>query len=233
MVDGTVVLLHGLGRTMHSMSRLQSHINAAGFETRNIGYRSRHMTVREAAEHVSVELGDLQVDHPLIGVTHSMGALVLRGLVSRFNWQGSVLLGPPNHASGLAGYVSAIPPVRWLMGPACSELAFEPVLPDPPKPCGIIVGTRGATLDNPPSWIGALRGVFDHDEVHDGTVSLRESVHPAATDLAMVNASHLRMVNHPETVQLVLRFLETGGFGTAGMEPSVAEVAVGADPLAT
>ena len=67
------------------MLRLQSHINAAGFETRNIGYRSRHMTVREAVEHVSAELGDFQVDHPLIGVTHSMGALVLRGLVSRFN----------------------------------------------------------------------------------------------------------------------------------------------------
>jgi len=215
------------------MSYLQSQIDAAGYETRNIGYRSRHWTVQEAAEHVSAELGDLQVQHPLIGVTHSMGALVLRALTSRFNWQGCVMLGPPNHASGMAGFVAATPPLRWLMGPACDELAREPLCPDPPRPCGIIVGTRGATLDNPPSWLGALRGVFDHDEVHDGTVSLREAVHPAATDLALVDASHTRLMNHPETVRLVVRFLETGGFGTAGMEPSMAEAATTADAVAT
>lgn len=215
------------------MSYLQSQIDASGYETRNIGYRSRHWTVQEAAEHVSAELGDLQVQHPLIGVTHSMGALVLRALTSRFSWQGCVMLGPPNHASGMAGFVAATPPLRWLMGPACDELAREPLCPDPPRPCGIIVGTRGATLDNPPSWLGALRGVFDHDEVHDGTVSLREAVHPAATDLALVDASHTRIMNHPETVRLVVRFLETGGFGTAGMEPSMAEAATTADAVAT
>ncbi|MDP6987657.1 MAG: alpha/beta hydrolase, partial [Phycisphaerales bacterium] len=79
-MDGTVVLLHGLGRTSRSMSYLQSQIEAAGFGSRNIGYRSRHLTVREAADYVSGELGDLQVDHPVIGVTHSMGGLVLRAL---------------------------------------------------------------------------------------------------------------------------------------------------------
>ncbi len=215
------------------MSHLQWQIAEAGFETRNIGYRSGQWTVREAAKHVSDELGDLQVEHPLIAVTHSMGALVLRALTGRFNWKGCVMLGPPNHASGMAGCVAVIPPLRWLMGPACGELTREPLYPDPPKPCGIIAGTRGATLDNPPSWLGAMRGVFDHDEVHDGTVSLREAVHPAATDLAMVDASHTRLMNHPETVRLVLRFLKTGGFGTAGMEPSMAEAATSGDPVAT
>jgi hypothetical protein len=78
-----------------------------------------------------------------------------------------------------------------------------------------------------------MRGVFGHDEVHDGTVSLREAVHPAATDLAMVHTSHTRLMNHPQTVALVIRFLETGGFGTAGMEPSLAEAAVAPDPATT
>jgi hypothetical protein len=225
-VEGTVILLHGLGRTRRSMAYLDSQVQASGFDTRLLGYPSRRCTVREAAEHVSSELGDLQVEHPLIGLTHSMGGLVLRTLASRFNWKGCVMLGPPNHASSMAGFVAATPPLRWLMGPACGELVSEPLCPDPPRPCGIIVGTSGATLDNPPSWLGAMRGVFEHDEVHDGTVSLREAVHPAATDLAMVHASHTRMMNHPETISLVIRFLETGGFGTAGMEPSLAEAAM-------
>jgi len=68
-----------------------------------------------------------------------------------------------------------------------------------------------------------MRGVFERDEVHDGTVSLREAVHSAATDVAMVDASHTRIMDHPQTVELVLKFLKTGGFGTAGMDPAEAE----------
>ena len=109
------------------MSYMDSQIQAAGFDTRTIGYPSRLCTVREASEHVSSELGDLKVRRQLIGVTHSMGGLVLRTLASRFNWQGCVMLGPPNHASSMAGFIAATPPLRWLMGPACVELAREPL----------------------------------------------------------------------------------------------------------
>jgi pimeloyl-ACP methyl ester carboxylesterase len=230
-MEGTVVLLHGLGRSNRSMARLEASIVGAGFETRNLAYQSRRCGVREAAEEVSFQLGDLRVEQPLIGVTHSMGGLVLRALASRFNWQGCVMLGPPNHASGLASSVSRIGLFRWLMGPACIELGKELRWPDPPRPCGIIVGTAGMTLDNPPSWLAGLRGVFEHDEVHDGTVSLSEAAHAAATDLALVDASHTRIMDHPETIKLVLKFLQTGGFGTAGMEPAMAEAIERADSL--
>ncbi len=222
-MEGMVILLHGLGRTRGSMARLQSHIAAAGWDTRNIGYRSRQGGVREAAEAVSAQLGDLRIEQPLIAVTHSMGGVVLRALASRFRWQGCVMLAPPNHASSFAGWSAGVPPIRWLMGPACGELGREPIWPPPPKPCGIVVGTTGATLDNPPSWLASMRGIFQRDEVHDGTVSLREAVHSGATDVAMVDASHTRIMNHPETVELVLKFLRTGGFGTAGMDPAEAE----------
>jgi pimeloyl-ACP methyl ester carboxylesterase len=230
-MEGTVVLLHGLGRSSRSMARLEASIAGAGFETRNLAYRSRCCSIREAAEEVSAQLGDLRIEHPLIGVTHSMGGVVMRALASRFNWRGCVMLGPPNHASGLAASTSRMRLFRWLMGPACIELGQELRWPDPPRPCGIIVGTAGMTLDNPPSWLAGLRGVFDHDEVHDGTVSLQEAVHPAATDLALVDASHTRMMDHPETIALVLKFLETGGFGTAGMEPTMAGAIAQADSL--
>jgi len=110
------------------------------------------------------------------------------------------------------------------MGPALVELATEPCWPPPPTPCGIIVGTAGATLDNPPSWLAWLFGVFDPDELHDGTVSMREALHASATDVAIVDASHTRIMQHPDTMMLVSKFLDTGGFGTAGMEPAQAEV---------
>jgi hypothetical protein len=143
------------------MARLEASIAGAGFETRNLTYRSRCCSIREAAEEVSAQLGDLRIEHPLIGVTHSMGGVVMRALASRFNWGGCVMLGPPNHASGLAASTSRMRLFRWLMGPACIELGQELRWPDPPRPCGIIVGTAGMTLDNPPSWLAGLRGVFD------------------------------------------------------------------------
>ncbi len=223
-VEGTVILLHGLGRTSRSMARLQRRIAATGRDTRNIGYDSRRVSIRDAAEQISSQLGDFQVEHPLIAVTHSLGGIVLRALVSRFNWAGCVMIAPPNHGSGLASWSAGIPPVRWLMGPALIELGSEPCWPSPPKPCGIIAGTARATLDNPPSWLAWIRGVFDRDEVHDGTVSLKEAIHSGATDVAMVDASHTRIMDHAATVRLVLRFLETGAFGTSGMEPIEVEM---------
>jgi len=230
-VEGTVILIHGLGRTSRSMARLQRHIAQTGRATRNLGYDSRRMSIRASAEHVSSQLGDLQVEHPVIAVTHSLGGIVLRALASRFNWQGCVMIAPPNHGSDLASWTAGIPPVRWIMGPALTELGSEPCWPNPPQPCGIIAGTARATLDNPPSWLAWARGVFDRDEVHDGTVSLREAIHSAATDVAMVDASHTRIMDHPDTVKLVLKFLDTGGFGTAGMEPAEAEVRSVADAM--
>jgi hypothetical protein len=213
------------------MARLERHIAAAGWETRNVDYESRRVSVRDAAESVSTQLGDLRVEQPLIAVTHSLGGIILRALRSRFNWQGCAMMAPPNHGSEMASWTSGIAPIRWLMGPALIELGSEPSWPSPPKPCGIIVGTAKATLDNPPSWLGWIRGVFDQDEVHDGTVSLREAVHAGATDVAMVEASHTRIMDHADTVALVLKFLETGGFGTAGMDPAEVEMRSVADAI--
>lgn len=212
------------------MSALESRIAAAGHETLNIGYRSRWNHLKGLADEVAIAIEAAGPTMPITAVTHSMGGIVVRLLADRFEWAGCVQLTPPNRGSRMARWTMAFPPARWLMGPACVELGVGGPWPDPPRPCGIIAATAGATWDNPPAWLAMLRGVFDADEVHDGTVTLEEALHQAATDLALVHTSHQRVMNHPETVNLVLKFLDTGGFGTAGMEPAAAEAVTRREP---
>lgn len=230
---GCVLLLHGLGRTHRSMASLESRIAAAGHETLNIGYRSRWNHLEALADEVAASIESAAPSMPLTAVTHSMGGIIVRLLADRFPWAGVVQMTPPNRGSRLARWVTTFAPIRWIMGPACLELARGGPWPDPPKPCGIIAATAGATWDNPPAWLAVLRGVFTADEVHDGTVTLEETIHQAATDLALVDASHTRVMNHPDTVNLVLKFLDTGGFGTAGMEPASAEHVTRSEPAVT
>ena len=205
-MDGTVVLLHGLGCTQRSMARLESRISAAGRPTLNIRYPSRRFSIDRLADHVAGSIEAAVPAGPLLAVTHSMGGIILRLLASRFDWRGCVMLGPPNQSSELARLTVRTPLVRWVMGPACRDLAGPPDWPDPPRPCGLIVGTARATWNNPPSWLGKVGRVFSDEDVHDGTVKMSEVMHPAATDAAMVHVGHTVMMNHPDVVNLVLRF---------------------------
>lgn len=234
MMDGTVVMLHGLGCTHRSMARLESRILAAGRPTLNIRYPSRRLPIDGLAHYVAQAITEAVPAGPLLAVTHSMGGIILRHLADDFDWRGCVMLGPPNQSSELARLTIRIPFVRWVMGPACRDLASSPNWPDPPQPCGLVIGTAGATWGNPPAWLGKIGRVFGPDEVHDGTVSVSEVMHDAATDVAMVRVGHTVMMNHPDVVNLVLRFLDTGSFGTTGKDQvgveavkSVGSLAVG------
>ncbi len=220
-MDGTVVFLHGLGCTRRSMARLEARVAATGRRTVNIGYASLRHPIADLAEQVAVQLRQEVPDGPLLAVTHSMGGILLRHLTDQFDWRGCVMLGPPNQSSDLARLAQRVPILRWIAGPACRDLAGKPVWPDPPKPCGLIVGTSGVTWANPPAWLGKIGGVFGPDDVHDGTVSIAEVMHDAATDVALVRTGHTVMMNHPDVVNLVLRFLDTGDFGTTAKDPSI------------
>ncbi|MCH2142705.1 MAG: hypothetical protein MK077_06890 [Phycisphaerales bacterium] len=203
------------------MARLEARVAATGRRTVNIGYASLRHPIADLAEQVAVQLRDEVPEGPLLAVTHSMGGILLRHLSDQFDWRGCVMLGPPNQSSDLARLAQRVPILRWIAGPACRDLAGKPAWPDPPKPCGLIVGTSGVTWANPPAWLGKIGGVFGPDDVHDGTVSIAEVMHDAATDVALVRTGHTVMMNHPDVVNLVLRFLDTGDFGTTAKDPSI------------
>ncbi len=209
----TVVLLHGLGRTHRSLGGLRRHIERAGWQTWARTYPSRRLSLAELAEWVAGRIREDLGDAPLLGVTHSLGGILVRLLAEDLPWRGVVMLAPPNAGSRVATALSEHPSFRWFFGPAGVEVADPTSWPPPPAPFSVIAGTRGPSLGNPPSWATHALGLLPRDEPHDGTVTVAETRLAGMVAFAEVEASHTWVMDHPRTRELVVRFLGEGDFG--------------------
>jgi pimeloyl-ACP methyl ester carboxylesterase len=209
-----VVLLHGLARSHGSLSTLDAHLRANGFDTIARTYPSRRRPIAELADDIATWLADAAGDRPLHAVTHSMGGVVARHLHDpRLRWQRIVMLAPPNRGSRLAAGLADNALFRWFFGPAGSELGDGSQWPRPPVPVAVIAGTRNLALGNPTSWTVGRR--FPAGVRNDGTVAVDETKLDAAdmAAFAEVDATHTWIMNAPHTLQLVTEFLRDGVFG--------------------
>jgi triacylglycerol lipase len=207
-----VVLLHGLGRTHRSMAPLRRYVEGLGYETWSRTYPSRRQSLGalagEVAEWIRRDLGP----RPLIGVTHSMGGILIRYMREHLAWRGVLMLAPPNQGSVVAAQLAGKPFFRWVYGPAVSELGDGSAWPPPPEPFAVVAGTRGPSWGNLPSWLIRGMRLLPVDEAHDGTVRVAETRLDGMVGFAEVEASHTFLMNHPATRELVRRFLATGCF---------------------
>lgn len=206
-----VVLLHGLARTERSMRRLGKRLEEAGYPTWARSYPSRDLPIDELAalvgDWIEADLGR----GPLLAVGHSLGGILLRLLSERFAWKGVVMLAPPNQGSAVAARLAAWSLFKRVYGPAGQDVGNGSRWPPPPRPVGVIAGTRGPSLGNPPSWLVTMLGLGP-PAPHDGTVGVAETRLDAMDAFAEVDASHTWIMNHPETLRLILRFFEHGRF---------------------
>ena len=208
----TVIFLHGLARSSRSLLKLRRLVEKAGFDTWAKSYPSRRLSIAQLADKLVEEIRTATSDGPLIGVTHSLGGILVRHMHARLNWRGLVMLAPPNNGSNVAVKLRNNMLFKAVYGPAGFEVALENEWPCPPQPFGVIAGTKSVSLSNPTSWLtGSLR-MFPEGEENDGTLSVSETRHPNMHCFATVDASHTWIMNHPETHKLVLRFLREGAF---------------------
>ena len=152
-------------------------------------------------------------------VTHSMGGIVLRSMLSRHEVDGPnrcVLMAPPNQGSRLAEHMNDRLRLPWG--------SFDPLgklLPgergqcvdagDPDATIGIIIGT-GSRGFGPP-W-RTLGGGFEvgGDGEHDGTVAADETHLDSAVDSLRVPFAHSLMMLRPSVVRATADFLRHGRF---------------------
>jgi hypothetical protein len=144
---------------------------------------------------------------PVLGVSHSMGGILVRYMRDLLSWRGVVMLAPPNQGSQVASAMERRRLYRWMYGPAGRELIDSSRWPAPPAPFAVIAGTAGASVGNPPSWIIARLGIIPRGEPNDGTVLVRETRLEGMVAFAEVAASHTFLMNHPRTRALIARFL--------------------------
>ena len=210
-MTGTVVLLHGLARTDRSMGRLRRRLESAGHATWARSYPSLRLPVAalaaEIAGWIRADLGD----RPVVGVTHSLGGIIARHMRDLLPWQGLVMIAPPNAGSQVAARLRHRPLYRWFYGPAGQDVADATAWPPPPAPFAVIAGTRSLAAVNPTSWMTRALDVFA-GAANDGTVAVAETQLPGMADFATVDATHTSIMNHHQTVELVLSFLSSGQF---------------------
>ena len=209
----TVVFLHGLARTSRSLRALRDAVNKAGFKTYALSYPSRTMSIPDLASHVAGRIREATDDGPLLGVTHSLGGILVRHMATSLNWQGLVMLAPPNNGSSVAVRIRNNLLFRGFYGPAGGEVAVATGWPDPPSPFVVIAGTQNFALSNPTSWMTRAFGMFPDGVPNDGTLSVTETKHSGMQGFRTVEASHTWIMNHPQTKRLTLKFLRDGTLG--------------------
>lgn len=196
--SSVVVLLHGLARTRRSLFGLAKELETDGHRTWSVTYPSRRMSIEALANELVVRIKrEAPADH-YFGVTHSLGGIIVRYMRDALPWRGVVMLAPPNRGSRLALALRDQPIYRWIYGPAGQDVTRPEKWPPPPDPFAVIAGTKGGSLGNPVSWVTRGARFFPPESPNDGTLAVEETKLEGMRELALVEASHTFIMNHPE-----------------------------------
>jgi pimeloyl-ACP methyl ester carboxylesterase len=205
-----VLLVHGLGRSRTSFGGLEAALRDAGYETAAISYPSTRRDLAANAATLQELIEDLEGVERISFVTHSLGGLLVRELLSReAGWRGRievdavVMIAPPSRGSAMADTLQYVPPVNLVLwrGLFDATSARASALPAPDVPFGIVAAGRGGIGYNP-----FLKG--DDDLI----VRVDETRLDGAADWIQVPGLHAFVMNAPQTVRAVMNFLELDRF---------------------
>ena len=201
------ILLHGLGRTHHSMLSLASALKKHDYWVVNQDYHSTKKSVNVIAEQYIQPMVDEciknQTKH-IVFITHSLGGIVLQKYLENHGIKQLthiVMLSPPNHGSPIVDKFQRYWLFRTLLGPAIQSLSTTA------KGCtlpinrryrvGIIAGNANLTL--------APRYFFN--EPNDGKVSVSSSYMQGTDDFIILPVNHTFMMNNALVQKSILNFL--------------------------
>jgi pimeloyl-ACP methyl ester carboxylesterase len=171
----------------------------------------RYSAVASAMSSITARLAAFvrELEEPEVHfVGHSLGGLVIHRFLERFPDQPPgrvVFLGTPSVASRAAEHAARFAPVAHLMGQSVAEELLRPRERrwTHAHPLGIVAGTQ-------PIGLGQLLAHFV--EENDGTVAVRETRMPGATDHIVLPVSHLGMLVSARVAQETGLFLTQGHF---------------------
>ncbi len=212
----TVIVLHGIARTLKSMTALERQLTKDGYEVLNIDYPSTDYDIETLADYVYDATRPAFEDksRTVHFVGHSIGNLVPRALLHKHRparMGRVVMLAPPNQGSEIADLVKNISAYKFFYGPAGQQLttdqsAIAPLLGPVVYETGIIAGIW--TMD-PISW-------FLIPGQNDGRVAVTRTKVNGMTDHIIIPASHTFIANNEIAIRQTVSFLRTGSFTRPG-----------------
>lgn len=202
----TVVLVHGIWMRGSSLFVLQKRLGDRGFESCAFTYRSVRRSAASNADRLQGFIASLDADIVHL-VGHSLGGIVILHLFDRHPRQRPgrvVFLGSPVRGSAVAQRGARNPLSRFVLGESLRGALSGGT---PPwrggRPLGVIAGTRSIGIGR---VLGGLRGP------NDGTVAVRETRLPGASDSVMLSVTHMGMVASRRVADQVCAFLKSGRF---------------------
>ncbi len=204
---GVVVLAHGVLMSGRIMSRLQTHIERAGWQTVIFNYPSRTKTVAENAQALAWLLRKFR-GQAIYLVAHSLGGRVCLKCLQdhpEFNVRRFVAIGTPFFGSDVAKTLSRYQLGRWLLGESIAEGGLTTVAADwqGETDIGVIAGSNRI-------GVGFITGGLQRP--HDGTVTVASTKLPGLADHTVERHSHTLLLYSEYVAIQVIHFIDHGFF---------------------
>ncbi len=207
-----VVLLHGLWRSMESMDSLASVLYEQGFDTLNIPYPSFRKDLPALTQEVNQILDHyLDKGEAVHFVTHSMGGIILRCLLSQknshFSLASSVMLAPPNQGSEIIDWLQGKVVGRAVLGPGGMRMSTRDISKWVPAfneqiPLGVLMGNR--------PLIPFFKKLLSED--NDGIVSAQKGKLDDGEEFKILPVDHTLIMTDSRVSEAVIHFLKRGNF---------------------
>ncbi|MBL4693624.1 MAG: hypothetical protein JKY92_09890 [Magnetovibrio sp.] len=200
-----VVLIHGLGRSNHSLSALAKAFRNNGYAVIDFNYASCQGTIDVHAKALAGLLNEAGGITKVDFVTHSLGAIVLRhALNQKDDWQHhmelgrAVFLAPPNQGSAVARMLTGYKIMDVVLGPTLKQLADPKLGEKNPMPIPF------ATITGTVNWLPFLTGM------NDGLVREEETQLKGEVKHIILKVSHAFCMNDKNVIAETLKFLAPG-----------------------
>lgn len=230
MSGDAVILVHGIGRSSKSFSRMKSELQDAGFaHVIGFDFPSTRVDIQTSAAYLHHAVSSLKGVERVHFVTHSLGGLIVREYLASYEEPRTgrlVMLGTPNHGANLADWFRLTPPYYVILGPAGQQLGANPnsyirELPVPGCEFAVIAGGRGAAA---PALGGVAAGynpLIPGDD--DAIVSVHSALLEGACDSMILPVLHADLPHDQSVCEHTVRFLTKGRLrANAPRQPVVA-----------
>ncbi|MGB0992983.1 MAG: esterase/lipase family protein [Akkermansiaceae bacterium] len=202
----TVVLLHGLWRSVWAMEPMAKFLHSQGYGTINVPYPSFTKSLEDITALVMASIRSHAAGKKVHFVTHSLGGIVMRRLLENFPPEELgriVMLAPPNQGSEIIDWLADCPPLKCTLGPAGDMLASDKNAA-PPLPSeidsAVIMGKR--------STIPFFRWLLD--DSNDGIVSVERGRIEGMNEFHVMDADHTFISSDERVMAMTQRFLRDG-----------------------